>query len=404
MTERQLPKWSEVRELVQFRAVERNRVDRRLARAFTIPDLRRIAQRTTPRAVFNYTDGAAELELTIARCRAAYESVEFVPTALHDVSSPQPATTLFGRTAAFPLVLAPTGYTRMMHNDGEPAVARAAALYGIPYTLSTVGTTTVEDLMAAAPEGDNWFQLYVARDRGYTTSLIERVAAAGYQVLVVTVDTQVGGARVRELRDGLTIPPTLTARTFGDMAIHPTWWYDKLTTPPIEFASLRGFGGNSAEVADQIFDPSLSLADIAWLRSIWPHRLVVKGIQSAADAVRVVGEGADGVVLSNHGGRQLDRTRPAVTLVPETRDRLGDDPTILVDSGILSGTDILAAVGLGADAAMVGRAYLYGLMAGGERGVRRALEILREQYVRGMQLLGAQSTAAVGRDHVQLSR
>jgi L-lactate dehydrogenase (cytochrome) len=400
MDDRQIPKWSELRELLQFRRLELDPVERRLARAFTISDLREGAKKTTPRAVFNYTDGAAEEEITIARCRQAFRDIEFVPSVLRDVSSPDPATELFGRQLAFPLILAPTGYTRMMHNDGEKAVARVAARHNVPYTLSTVGTTTVEDLAEAAPEGNNWFQLYVAKDRAKTVELIDRVIASGYEVLMVTVDTQVGGSRVRELRDGLTIPPALSVKTFADMATHPSWWFDKLTTPPIEFASLRGFSGNSAEVADQIFDPGLTFEDIAWLRKVWPHKLLVKGIQSVADAERVVELGCDGVVLSNHGGRQLDRSPTVLRILPVVRERLGSDPAVLIDSGVMSGSDILAAVGLGADAAMVGRAYLYGLMAGGERGVSRALDILRGQYVRSMQLLGVKTTAGVTRDHV----
>jgi L-lactate dehydrogenase (cytochrome) len=400
MNDRQIPKWSEIREVLQFRRIELNPVERRLSRAFTIADLRESAKKTTPRAVFNYTDGAAEEEITIARCRQAFRDIEFVPSVLRDVSSPDPTTELFGRQLAFPLVLAPTGYTRMMHNDGETAVARVAARYNVPYTLSTVGTTTVEDLAAAAPEGNNWFQLYVAKDRQKTADLIDRVIASGYEVLMVTVDTQVGGSRVRELRDGLTIPPALSAGTFADMAAHPSWWFDKLTTPPIEFASLRGFSGNSAEVADQIFDPGLTFEDVSWLREVWPHKLLVKGVQSVEDAERVVELGCDGVVLSNHGGRQLDRSPTVLRILPAVRERLGSGPAVLIDSGVMSGSDILAAVGLGADAAMVGRAYLYGLMAGGERGVTRALEILRGQYVRSMQLLGVKSTAGVSRDHV----
>lgn len=400
MDDRQLPKWSELRELLQFRTFEKDPVQRRLARAFTIADLREMAKRTTPKAVFNYTDGAAEEEITIARCRQAYRDIEFSPAVLRDVSDPDPSTELLGRTVDFPLILAPTGYTRMMHNDGEKAVARVAAQNNIPYTLSTVGTTTVEDLAESVPDGNNWFQLYVAKDRRNTEGLLDRVLSAGYKVLMVTVDTQVGGSRVRELRDGLTIPPTLSAKTFADMALHPSWWFDKLTTPPIEFASLRGFGGNSAEVADQIFDPGLTFEDIAWLRKVWPHKLLVKGIQNVDDAERVVALGCDGVVLSNHGGRQLDRSPTILRILPQVRDRLGNEPTVLIDSGVMSGSDILAAVGLGADAAMVGRAYLYGLMAGGERGAAHAVKILRAQYVRSMQLLGVKSTAGVSRDHV----
>jgi L-lactate dehydrogenase (cytochrome) len=294
-----------------------------------------------------------------------------------------------------PLVLAPTGFTRMMHHEGEVAVARAAAAAGIPYTLSTMGTTSVEEVARAAPTGTNWFQLYLWKDRGASRDLVERAARAGCSTLVLTVDTPVAGARRRDVRNGLTIPPSLTARTVADMARHPRWWLNVLTTEPLDFASLRGWDGTVAELANQMFDPSADVSDLEWLRELWGGRLVVKGVQTAEDACRVVDAGADGVVVSNHGGRQLDRAPTPLEVLPAVVDAVGQRAEVLLDTGVTSGADVIAAAAMGASACMVGRAYLYGLMAGGERGVTRTLEILQAEATRTMQLLGARSIAEV---------
>lgn len=400
--QRRLPRWTEVRELVQFRRPSLDPVQRRLESALTIGDLRRIAMRTTPRAVFDYVDGAADEGVTVERNRAAFRDVTFLPEALNPVADPDLSTELLGRRIAMPFVFAPTGYTRMMHHHGEAAVARVAQRNGLPYGLSTVGTSTVEDVHDAAPHGDHWFQLYLTNNVALNEELIGRALAAGFSTVLLTVDTAVGGRRLLDVRNGLTIPPSLTARTFLDMSRFPYWWANKLTTPPVEFASLRGFPGTSADVAALMFDPGLRYADLEWLRRAWPHKLLVKGLLNPADAERVVGMGADGVVVSNHGGRQLDRTPATLHMVPAVREAVGPDATVVVDSGVTHGQDIVAALALGADAVMAGRAYLYGLMAGGERGVERALEILRSEYQRGLQLLGLDATSKIARRHVQI--
>ncbi|MFC7789839.1 alpha-hydroxy acid oxidase [Microbacterium sp. MAHUQ-60] len=398
---RRVPTWGAVAPLLGFRRPVWNRVDRRLAQALSVKDLARIARRTTPRSVFDYVHGAAEEELSIARARRAFAQVEFEPRVLHDVAEVDTSTTILGQPASFPLIMAPTGFTRMMQHEGEIAVARAAARAGVPYTLSTMGTTSPAELKAAVPTGTNWFQLYLWKDRDGTRRLIDDVRRAGYDTLVLTVDTPVAGNRLRDARNGLTIPPTLNLKTMWDMAWHPAWWFNVLTTAPIEFASLRSFDGTVAELVAKMFDPSLRIEDLAWLREQWPGKLVVKGIQSVADAQRVVDAGADALVVSNHGGRQLDRAPTPLRLLPEVASAVGDRAEIFLDTGILSGADVLAAVGLGADACMVGRAYLYGLMAGGERGVDRMLQIMRTEAVRTMQLTGV-STVAELRGRVRL--
>jgi L-lactate dehydrogenase (cytochrome) len=400
---RRLPRWTEVRELVQFRRPTADPVRRRLQAALTIDDLRRIARRTTPRAVFDYVDGAADEGVTVDRNRAAFREVTFLPEALHAVDDPDLSTVLLGKRITMPFVFAPTGYTRMMHHHGEAAVARVAQRKGLPYGLSTVGTTTVEEVHDAAPEGNNWFQVYLTNNEALNNELVDRALAAGFTTVILTIDTAVAGRRLKDVRNGLTIPPSLTVRTFLDMSRFPYWWVNKLTTAPVEFASLRDFPGTSADVAALLFDPGLDYDDLAWLRRKWPHKLLVKGVLNPADAERVVALGADGVVVSNHGGRQLDRTPATLHMLPAVRSAVGPETTVILDSGVTHGQDIIAALALGADAVMAGRAYLYGLMAGGERGVERAVEILRAEYQRGLQLLGLDATSKIARHHVHAS-
>ena len=399
---RRMPRWSEVRELVQFRRPTADPVRRRLEGALTIGDLRRIARRTTPRAVFDYVDGSADEGVTVTRNRAAFRDVTFLPEALHAVKDPDLSTDLLGRRISMPFVFAPTGYTRMMHHHGEAGVARVAQRNGLPYALSTVGTSSIEEVHEAAPEGDNWFQLYLTNNEALNEELVDRALAAGVTTAVLTIDTAVAGRRLLDVRNGLTIPPSLTLQTFLDMSRFPYWWVNKLTTPPVEFASLRDFPGTSADVAALLFDPGLDYDDLAWLRRRWPHNLLVKGVLNPADAERVVAMGADGVVVSNHGGRQLDRTPATLHMLPAVRAAVGPESTVLLDSGVTHGQDIVAAMALGADAVMAGRAYLYGIMAGGERGVERAVEILRAEYQRGLQLLGLDATSKIARHHVSI--
>ena len=374
---------------------------RRLARASSIRDLRQIARRRTPRSVFDYVDGAAESEASLARARRVYADIEFQPRVLRDVSGVDPSATLLGQASTLPLIFAPTGFTRMMHFEGEPSVARAAEGLGVPYTLSTMGTTTAEGVAEAAPEGDHWFQLYVWRDRDAVAQLIERARVAGFRSLMLTVDTPVAGARLRDVRNGLTVPPSLSLRTLFDMAQYPAWWFNLLTTEPLEFASFRSYDGTVAELISELFDPTLNVDDLTSLREEWDGPLIVKGIQTVEDARAVVDLGADAIVLSNHGGRQLDKAPTPLTQVKEVVEAVGDRAEVYVDGGILSGADIVAAVALGAKAAMVGRAYLYGLMAGGQQGVERAGEILHTDIIRTMQLLGVRSLDELNPDHVR---
>jgi L-lactate dehydrogenase (cytochrome) len=290
----------------------------------------------------------------------------------------------------------------MMQHEGERAVARVAQRRGIPYALSTLGTTSIEDIAAAAPNARKWFQLYVWRDRAAGEDLMKRAAAAGFEALILTVDAPVAGARLRDLRNGFAIPPALTVKTILDGATHPVWWVNLLTTPPLTFASLNAWEGTVAELMNSLFDPTMTIDDLAWVRSCWDGPLVIKGVQTLDDARRVVDAGADAIVLSNHGGRQLDRAPVPLRLLPDVVDAVGERAEVHVDTGIMSGTDIIAALALGAKAAWVGRAYLYGLMAGGERGVERAVEILDKEIRRTMQLLGVRTVDELTPAHVKL--
>jgi L-lactate dehydrogenase (cytochrome) len=402
MTARRLPRWSEVGPLLRPRRTVLNTTDRRLAGTASIADLRVLARRRAPRAVFDYTDGAAGDELALRRSRQVFERLEFNPHVLQDVSSVDTSTVILGRPAAAPFGFGPTGFTRMVHTEGEPAVARIAERVGIPYALSTMGTTSIEGLAAAAPDGRRWFQLYLWRDREASRDFVARAEAAGYEALMLTVDTPIAGPRLRDVRNGLTIPPSLSLKTFAEGALHPAWWFDLLTTEPLEFASLRRFEGTVAELAGRLFDPAATIADLAWLRSIWGGPLVVKGILNATDARAVVDAGADAVVVSNHGGRQLDRAATPLEALSSVVEAVGDRAEVYVDGGIMSGSDVVAAVALGARAGLVGRAYLYGLMAGGERGVGRAADILVQEVRSTLALLGVTRVSALRADHVRM--
>ncbi len=399
--DRQLPRWDDIRPLLQMKRPGLGPASR-VALAGSIWDLRRIAKRRTPRAPFDYVDGAAESEISLNRSRALYERVEFVPSVLHDVSSIDTTTTLLGRPSTLPLAFAPTGFTRMMHHEGERAVARAAQRAGIIFSLSTMGTTSPEDVAAAAPGVERWFQLYLMKNRQASAELLQRAAAAGYTAAMLTVDTPVGGRRLRDVRNGFTIPPALSIRTLADMAIHPAWWFNLLTTEPLSFASLKSYEGTVSSLVTDMFDPTLNLADIDWMREHWKGPVVIKGIQTPEDARRVVDHGADAIIVSNHGGRQLDRAPTPFEQLPSIAEAVGDECEVYIDGGIMSGGDVVAAVARGAKAAFVGRAYLYGLMAGGEQGVDRAIDIFHEGIVKTMQLLGVSSLQQLTPGHVRL--
>lgn len=402
MVNRRMPRWNEVQPLLGIRKPILDPIERRLARCLTIADLRSTARRVTPRSVFDYTDGAAEAELSLTRARRLFRDLEFQPSVLRDVGQVDVSSQVLGRRAETPFAFAPTGFTRMMNYQGEAAVARVAQRRGIPYSLSTMGTTSIEDVASAAPSARLWFQLYVWRDRGAAIDLIDRARSAGYEALMLTVDVPVAGNRLRDARNGLSVPPSLSTKTLIDMSLHPAWWFNMLTSEPLRFASLSRWSGTVAELLDTLFDPTMTLDDLAWIREVWDGPLVVKGIQSVVDARRVVEAGADAVLLSNHGGRQLDRAPVPVRLIPDTLDSVGDRAEVWVDTGITNGADIVACLALGARTALVGRAYLYGLMAGGERGVERAAEILTSEIRRTMRLLGVRSISELSPAHVRL--
>ena len=399
---RRLPRLTELRRLIGLKRPRFNRQARRLESAHSIIDLRRQAMNRTPRAVFDYVDGAAEAEHSIRRSRRAWADVEFRPRVLRDVSRVDTSTTILGEPSSLPIVLGPTGFTRMMHYEGEVAVARAAQHLGIPYVLSTMGTTSPERLAAESPDVTRWFQLYVWRDRDAMRDLLERARASGHTALVLTVDVPIQGARLRDIRNGLTIPPALTLRTLLGMARYPAWWANLLTTEPLEFATFSAFDVSPSELVDLLFDTSIDMDALSELKEMWGGPLIVKGVQTVEDAKEVVDHGADGVLLSNHGGRQLDRAPTPLELLPEVVAAIGDRAEVYVDGGILNGGDALAAVALGATACFVGRAYLYGLMAGGQDGVQRAGEILRADVERTMILLGVTSIDQLGTEHVRL--
>ncbi|GJO00658.1 alpha-hydroxy-acid oxidizing enzyme [Mycobacterium marinum] len=403
--DRRLPRVGDLAPLMQFKRPQFNRTKRRLEAALTIEDLRRVAKRRTPRAAFDYTDGAAEDELSIERARQAFRDIEFHPTILRDVTSVRTGWDVFGKPVALPFGIAPTGFTRLMHTEGEIAGARAAAEAGIPFSMSTLATCAIEDLQAAVPQGRKWFQLYMWRDRDRSMALVKRAADAGFDTMLVTVDVPVAGARLRDVRNGMSIPPALTLRTVLDALPHPHWWFDLLTTEPLAFASLDRWSGTVGEYLNTMFDPSVTFDDLEWMKAQWPGKLVVKGIQTLDDARAVVERGADGIVLSNHGGRQLDRAPVPFHLLPLVARELGKDTEIVVDTGIMSGADIVAAIALGARCTLIGRAYLYGLMAGGEAGVKRAIQILSAGVSRTMRLLGVTCLEELSAKHVtQLQR
>ena len=398
--ERRLPRAAEVARFVG--PTFRRRTTDRWSRVRTVADFERLARRRTPRSVFDYVHGAAELELSRDRAVAAFRDAVFHPRVLRDVSAVDTTTTILGRPVALPAVLGPTGFTRMMHAAGEPAVARAAGRAGVPYTLSTLGTTSVERLAAEAPDADRWFQLYVWKDRARSLDLVARVGESGYTTLVLTVDVPVAGARHRDVYNGLTFPPTLSTRTILGMASKPRWLFDALTTEPLAFESL-GAAADVMGLINTVFDPSVTTADIDWLRSRWSGPIVVKGVQRIDDAKAVVSAGADGVAVSNHGGRQLDRAVTPLELLPRVVDAVGDTAEVYLDGGVRAGADVAIAVALGATAAFVGRPYLYALMAGGEPGVDHLLTLLRDDYARTLKLLGVTSSSELDRDLVTLS-
>ena len=385
MVQRQFPKPSELMEFMQFKKPSLDFTGNRLEKALTIYDLRKIAKRRTPAAAFDYTDGAAEGEFSMNRARQAFEDIEFHPGVLTDVSTVDTTTEVLGGTSAMPFGIAPTGFTRLMQTEGEIAGSGAAGAAGIPFCL--------------------WFQLYVMREREISYGLVERAAKAGFDTLFFTVDTPVAGARLRDKRNGFSIPPQLSLKTVANAIPRPWWWYDFLTTPKLEFASLSSTGGTVGELLNAAMDPSINYEDLKEIRSIWPGKIVIKGVQNVEDSKKLADLGVDGILLSNHGGRQLDRAPVPFHLLPEVVREVGMDTEVMVDTGIMNGADVVACLALGAKFTLIGRAYLYGLMAGGRRGVDRTIEILSEEVRRTMKLLQVQNVAELEPKHVtQLRR
>jgi len=398
---RRIPSPKDLAQLLKFRKFILSPTKRRLSKALTIYDLRDIAKRRTPQAPFDYTDGGSDTESSLTRTRTAYEKLEFQPKILLNVKDVDISVNMLGKNASMPVGIAPTGFTRMMQTEGEYAGACAASDAGIPYTLSTMGTRSIEDVAKAAPDGRNWFQLYMWKDRDRSMALVDRAKAAGFDTLVLTVDVPVAGARLRDVRNGMTIPPSLTLKTILNAIPRPAWWVNFLTTDPLKFASLDSWNGTVAELLDSMFDPTITYEDLKWIRGQWQGNLVVKGIQNVDDAVRSIEAGADAIILSNHGGRQLDRAPVPLYLLPEVLKAVGNKGEVHIDTGIMHGADVVAALATGAKFTWIGRAYLYGLMAGGKPGVDKALEIMRMQIIRTMKLLGARTVAELNPDHVR---
>jgi L-lactate dehydrogenase (cytochrome) len=369
------------------------------ARWQNIAGLRVGARRSLPRPIFDYMDGGAEDELALRRSTSAFDRYDLLPRVLVDVSKTNGEAELFGRKIPFPLILSPTGLTRLFHKDAEIAVARAANAAGLPYCLSTLGTTTIEDF-AEAVLGPKLFQIYLFKDRGLTEEFIERARACGYDGLVLTVDTLVAGKRERDLANGLSLPPRLTLRGFLGFAAKPRWSLPALFGRKFDFVNVAhrvaAMSAGPTSLQDYInnqFDRTLNWKDVEWLASRWSGPLAVKGILRPEDALQAVDAGADTVMVSNHGGRQLESSAAPIDQIAPIAEAVGGRAKIICDGGVRRGIHIVKALAMGADACSIGRAYLYGLASGGSQGVTRALDILRDEFERSMLLIGADTPA-----------
>lgn len=373
-------------------------VSGRLDQCYSIADLRQMAKRHLPAPVFHYMDGAAEDEITLQQNRNAFEKYQVVPRVLRDVSKIDTSTTILGQPSSLPLILAPTGMSRLFHYQGEEAVSRAAHKAGLVYSLSTMSTYSIEEV-AATTDGPLWFQIYVWRDREVLKSFIKRCRACGYKAMCLTVDVPVFGRRERDLRTGVTVPPELTLRSMFDTLLRPQWLWRYLTSPRMQLANVRGHSSVSddafvlAEYTNAQFDPSVDWDAAAWMVKEWAGDFAIKGIMSKEDALRAIDIGATAVVVSNHGGRQLDHAPGSLDVLAEIVDAVNGRAEVILDGGVRRGTDVIKALALGARACMIGRAYLYGLGAGGEAGVDRALGLLGEEIRRNMALMGVTSVA-----------
>ena len=377
-----------------------------LSGCHSIADLRRAAKRRLPKAVFDYMDGAAEDEVTLYRNQADFGRHELLPHFLVDVENVDLSTRVLGADIDVPFILAPTGMSRLFHYTGECAVARAAQKAGTMYSLSSVATTSIEDV-AEVSEGPKMLQLYVWRDRGILKDFIRRARASGYTALCLTVDLPRAGQRERDLKNGFTVPPQIRLSNILDTLVRPDWLWGFLTHPRMTLENVRDHAiaaENLFSVIDYTtaqFDPSLTWDDMAWMIREWGGPFAIKGILSVEDARRAAETGVSAVILSNHGGRQLDHAPSPISVLPEIVDALGDRVEIILDGGIRRGTDVIKALSLGARAVMVGRAYLFGLGAGGEAGVDRALQLLSAEITRNMMLVGCTSATELSGKYVR---
>jgi L-lactate dehydrogenase (cytochrome) len=387
------------------RLAARRLAARRLAaRAGTIGELRAAAKRRVPGVVFDYVDGGAGDEVTLRRNVAALRAIELRSRVLVDVSNVETATTVLGEPVALPLLGAPMGLAGLLHQDGEVALARALHEAGTVSVLAAMASCPVEEVTAASA-GPVWFQMYLWRDRGLLEDLLDRVKAAGVRVLVVTVDVPCSGNRDRDRRNGFTVPPRVTARALAEGITHPRWSYAFVRRPRISWGNLPESGGKGASLAartNQQFDPAATWADLAWFRENWDGPLVVKGIMDPADARRAVQAGAAAVVVSNHGGRQLDGAPATIRALPAVVSAVGGDAEVYLDGGIRRGADIVKAVALGARACLAGRALAYGLGAGGQVGARRAIDILEGELRTVLALAGCPSVRDLDQTWVSL--
>ena len=402
---RQLPRWKSIKPLLGWGLPKSPFRDRKLNSVVNLAELRSLAKRRVPKAVFDYVDGGANDELAYARSQEIYSRVEFKARVLRDVSVIDLKTKILDKESALPIIFAPTGYTRMMHYQGEVMVAKVCDENNLIYNLSTMGTTSSKEIGEQVPNVRRWFQLYLWRDRDQSLKFIEEAKAAGFEGLMLTVDTAVGGIKWRDIRNGLTVPPKIGLKTFVDMALKPKWWFNLLTTAPLEFATFRNFNKPLSEIAAKVFDPAVTFEDVKWLRSVWQGKLIIKGIQTVSDAQELAKIGVDAIVLSNHGGRQLDRSVVPLELLPAVRTAIGpkgNSPEIYIDGAIMSGADCLAAVALGADAVLIGRAYLYGAMAAGKNGVEKVVEILRFEMETALKLMGAKNLSELSPDFINI--
>lgn len=402
---RQFPRWKNIKPLLGWSLPKDPLADRKLKKVVNLAELRLLSKKRVPKAVFDYVDGGANDELAYARSQEIYSRVEFNAKVLRDVSKIDLTANIVGQKSALPIIFAPTGYTRMMHYQGEVMVAKVCDENNLVYNLSTMGTTSSKEIGDQVPNVRRWFQLYLWRDRSQSLKFIEEAQIAGFEGLMLTVDTAVGGIKWRDMRNGLTVPPKIGLKTFFDMALKPKWWFNLLTTAPLEFATFRNFNKPLSEIAAKVFDPAVTFEDVKWLRSVWKGKLIIKGIQTVSDAVELKNIGVDAIVLSNHGGRQLDRSVVPLELLPQVRSAIGakgNGPQIFIDGAIMSGADVLAAIALGADAVLIGRAYLYGAMAAGKKGVEKVVEMLRFEMETAMKLLGAKDLSELNPDFVNI--